>query len=236
MKNFISRNNLNRNLNFKKKRAFTLVEMMVSLGIFSIVSVVALGSLVRIITANQKAQSLQSAMTNINFALEAMSRDLRVGTSYHCWSDGNSQTLSPDSNNDIAVLGCQVNHDAVLDNSKTSVITFKSSRTMSSGGNTCSLINSYRFKNVGDALKPDIRLQKLEQTSCNPPQTIDPNGYLDMVSVSNVKITDYRLGVNTVNTNYPTVLVRIIGYAGSSERDKTYFDIQTTLSGRVPQL
>ena len=65
-------------------RGFTLVEMIVSLGIFAVVAVVALGALVRIMTANQKAQTLQSAMTNISFALESMSRELRSGITYHC--------------------------------------------------------------------------------------------------------------------------------------------------------
>jgi prepilin-type N-terminal cleavage/methylation domain-containing protein len=67
---------------YYSKKGFTLIEMMVSLAIFSVVAVVALGALVRIMVANQKAQSLHDAMTNISFALESMSRDLRMGINY----------------------------------------------------------------------------------------------------------------------------------------------------------
>src|SRR3989344_4857691 len=71
-------------INLKNSRAFTLVEMIVALGIFSIVAVVALGALVKIISANKKAQTLQASITNLSFALDSMSRELRVGTKYHC--------------------------------------------------------------------------------------------------------------------------------------------------------
>ncbi|MEK7501416.1 MAG: type II secretion system protein [Patescibacteria group bacterium] len=63
-----------------KKEGFTLIEMVVSLAIFSVVAVIALGALMRIISANQKAQAIQAAVTNVNFALESMSRELRLAT------------------------------------------------------------------------------------------------------------------------------------------------------------
>lgn len=217
--------------NVRANRGFTLVEMIVSLGIFSIVSVVALGAMVRIITANQKAQSLQAAMTNINFALEAMSRDLRVGTEYHCWNDGNSQPLTPGNENSIPYFGCLMNNNAVSNPSNTSVITFKSSRASSLG--TCNLLNSYRFINVPNPDgNVDIHVQKMEQNSCG--ETMQVSNYLDLISAPNVRITDYRLGV-TSGVHYPYVTIRLIGYAGKGERDRTDFDIQTTVSGRVPQ-
>ncbi|MES2216744.1 MAG: type II secretion system protein, partial [Patescibacteria group bacterium] len=68
------------------QKAFTLVEMIVALGIFSIVAVVALGALVKILSVNQKAQTLHQAMTNLNFSLESISRELRTGASLHCES------------------------------------------------------------------------------------------------------------------------------------------------------
>ncbi|MFA6459219.1 MAG: type II secretion system protein [Candidatus Paceibacterota bacterium] len=226
---------------------FTLVEMIVSLGIFSVVAVVALGALVRIITANQKAQSLQSAMTNLNFALEAMSREIRVGSEYNCWNDETNKTYTPGSGNQIILPGngnlafqyCPVNNIAVATPSNTSVITFKSSRSDTTVSPPCNLITSYRFINIGTASAPDIHLQKLEQDRCNPPAPIVPNGgqnpYLDVLSASNVRITDYRMAV-TNNSSYPTVFIRLVGYAGDAEKEKTYFDIQTTVSSRIPQL
>lgn len=74
---------------FKKKnnKGFTLVELMVAVAVFSIVMVTAASALLNVIEANRKAQAIKTAINNINFALEAISKDMRVGTGYEC-SDG----------------------------------------------------------------------------------------------------------------------------------------------------
>ncbi len=63
---------------------FTLAELLVSVAIFSVVVTVAIGALLTVLNANRKAQALQTVMNNLNFALEQMSRDIRVGTDYRC--------------------------------------------------------------------------------------------------------------------------------------------------------
>ncbi len=69
-------------------RGFTLVEMIVAVGLFTAVMVVAGSSLLAILDANRKSQSLSAVMNNLNFALEGMSRGIRVGSTYHCGSTG----------------------------------------------------------------------------------------------------------------------------------------------------
>lgn len=64
--------------------AFSLIEIMVSVALFSVVMVISVGSLLIMIDANRKAQALQSVMNNLNFALESMVRNARVGTDFHC--------------------------------------------------------------------------------------------------------------------------------------------------------
>jgi prepilin-type N-terminal cleavage/methylation domain-containing protein len=68
----------------KKAQGFTLIEVMVSVAIFSVVMVMALGALLALSTADRKAESLKAAINNLNFALDAMSRSIRTGTNYHC--------------------------------------------------------------------------------------------------------------------------------------------------------
>lgn len=57
---------------------------MVSISIFTMVMIVAVGSVFAIVDANKKTHSIKSVMTNLNFALESMTRDIRVGTMYGC--------------------------------------------------------------------------------------------------------------------------------------------------------
>jgi prepilin-type N-terminal cleavage/methylation domain-containing protein len=70
---------------------FTLIEMMVAVSIFSIVMLVSTGAIFSMVEANKKARAVQSVMTNLNFALESMSRDIRVGSGYSCESAAGSR-------------------------------------------------------------------------------------------------------------------------------------------------
>ncbi len=74
------------------RRGFTLIEMMVAVSLFTIVMLISMTTLVSIINADIKAQSLQSIIDNLNFALDDMSRTVRTGTTYHC-TDGQSDTF-----------------------------------------------------------------------------------------------------------------------------------------------
>lgn len=65
-------------------KGFTLIEVLVSVSIFAVVMLVATGSVFAIVQANKKTHTLKSVMTNLNFALESMARDIRVGKGYVC--------------------------------------------------------------------------------------------------------------------------------------------------------
>ena len=67
-----------------KQRGFTLIEMLVSVAIFSIVMVMALGALLSLSEANRRAELLSAATSNVNSSLESMSRSIRTGSVYHC--------------------------------------------------------------------------------------------------------------------------------------------------------
>jgi len=217
-------------------RAFTLVEMMVSLAIFSMVAVVALGAVVKIIAANQKAQSLQSAVTNLDFALESISRELRVGTTYECVksipNDGFDGT-----DGSMTSQGCDLDTTNAKNNDTgAQYIAFNSSRTCYAGGNPKSLATVYRFIYQNQ----NLYLQKAEQAGLNSihppsprcgPAVLDAN-FTDILSLDNITLSDYRLGVDTSGP-YPLVFIRLLGYAGTSDKDHTDFDIQTTISQRI---
>ncbi len=64
------------------QRGFTLIEMVVSVALFSIVMVICVGALLSLTTANRKAQALQSVVNNLNVAIDGMVRQIREGTMY----------------------------------------------------------------------------------------------------------------------------------------------------------
>lgn len=74
---------------------FSLIEMIVSLALFSIVVTITVGALLVLIASNQRFQNEQSVMTNLSFALDSMTREIRTGTNYFCASRPNYTSGPP---------------------------------------------------------------------------------------------------------------------------------------------
>lgn len=68
----------------KHQLGFTLVEILVSLSIFSIVLISTIGAFLKMTDVNKKIESVRNAMDNANLAMETMTRNLRLGTNYAC--------------------------------------------------------------------------------------------------------------------------------------------------------
>lgn len=195
------------------KKGFTLVEIIVSLAIFSIVAVVALGALVKIISANKKAQTLQSAITNLNYAMESISREMRVGSKYYL------DTTPPGSS--IGASNAPISLDDIDD----VYLSFESPKTAQLGTDTCQLIISYKFSKAGG-------IEKWRQAECDG---FPGSGSYSSTIDDNVMIDGYYLSLDDLSTAnaVPVATMRISGHAGVREREKTYFDVQTSISPRV---
>ncbi|PIQ35642.1 MAG: hypothetical protein COV32_02630 [Candidatus Yonathbacteria bacterium CG10_big_fil_rev_8_21_14_0_10_43_136] len=70
------------------RSGFTLVEMIVSLGLFTIIMFIATSALLSIVNTDRKARSVRVAADNLNIALEDMSRRIKTGSSYDCGAIG----------------------------------------------------------------------------------------------------------------------------------------------------
>lgn len=80
---------------------FTLVEMIVAVALFSVVMLVSVGALLSLVTANRKAQALQSVMNNLDVTLDGMARAIRMGTNFHCGSNQPYASTRDCSNGDV---------------------------------------------------------------------------------------------------------------------------------------
>lgn len=66
------------------QRGFTMIELVVSMGVFLVAAMISATAIISIMDGNRRAQAAKSAINNVNFALDSMSRALRVGTDYRC--------------------------------------------------------------------------------------------------------------------------------------------------------
>lgn len=71
------------------QKGFTLIEMIVSLGVFSVVVTIAVGALLILISSNRQLQNEQSVLSNLSFAIDSMTREMRTGSHYYCDSRSN---------------------------------------------------------------------------------------------------------------------------------------------------
>jgi prepilin-type N-terminal cleavage/methylation domain-containing protein len=74
----------------KYQKGFTLIEMMISMTIFSVIVVVGLEAVLSSVDQHTRSQDMRSVMDNLNFSLEDMSRNIRLGTNFHCMNPGES--------------------------------------------------------------------------------------------------------------------------------------------------
>jgi len=188
---------------------FTLVEMMVAIAVFSIVMVTAMSALLNVIDANNKARSLKTAINNISFALEGISKDMRMGTDYACGDDGNtSKTDCTGGVNTISFMSSKIG---------VGYIYYKQATTTLPNG-----------KNVGQIF------------SCVSTTGIGPcSGSYSAITSTEVNLTSvkfYILGEidSTLpagnGRTQPRMIMTVSGEAGSKEKIKTQFDLQTGVS------
>lgn len=72
------------------EKGFSLVELLVSLAIFSIIMTTSIGTLLTLVDANRKARNLVAIINAFDFSLDSMSRTIRTGSEYHCADDVSS--------------------------------------------------------------------------------------------------------------------------------------------------
>lgn len=65
-------------------RGYTLLELIVSLGIFSMVMLVVMGAYVTLISLDRQARANNQLAASLSFAVESMARSLRTGSEYAC--------------------------------------------------------------------------------------------------------------------------------------------------------
>lgn len=90
------------------KKGFTLVELLVSVGLFTVVAFFSLGALLSIYDGHKKTQSSKTVVDNLNLSIEDMTRTIRFGRNYHCTdigtlSDPRNCNNEPDNDTFLAV-------------------------------------------------------------------------------------------------------------------------------------
>jgi prepilin-type N-terminal cleavage/methylation domain-containing protein len=68
------------------EKGFTLIEIMVSISIFTIIMVSGIGALLTITRSYQASRDISTLSNSIHFAFDSLVRDIRIGDSYYSGS------------------------------------------------------------------------------------------------------------------------------------------------------
>jgi len=63
-------------------RGYSLVELIVALGLFSFVMTIATGGYLIMLSVNRNAQAITTGVNSLSYALESMTRTIRTGSKY----------------------------------------------------------------------------------------------------------------------------------------------------------
>ena len=146
---------------------FTLVEMLVSVALFSVVMVVALGALLSMSVATRRAEAINSAVNNLSSAIDSMSRSIRTGTNFHCTSNGTltspQDCTSPNPDSFFSYLafdGSQINYCLSAPDSQTTCAS-NSGTDMVCPSGTCAILRSIGGSAYVPLTAPEVNIKYL---------------------------------------------------------------------------
>jgi prepilin-type N-terminal cleavage/methylation domain-containing protein len=96
------------NLPLTTSRGYTLIELMVAVGLFALIMTLASGAYLMMISINRQTQNITAGINDLSFALETMVRSIRTGTGYNC---GSPNCSSGDSFYFTNTSGASVSYD-----------------------------------------------------------------------------------------------------------------------------
>ena len=82
-----------------KNNGFTLIELLVALGVFMVVMTITMSAFLNIIDIQKKTEAFRKVNDNLNFAMEAMMREIREGNNYSATDCGGAKFCFTDKDN-----------------------------------------------------------------------------------------------------------------------------------------
>ncbi|MDB5255144.1 MAG: seg [Candidatus Nomurabacteria bacterium] len=189
---------------------FTLVELLVSLGLFTVIVVAAVGSLYTVNQASVRINAMRTVLDNLNFATESMSRTIRTGQHIVCGGVANTNGVS----HNCSLADQNGRHNAIslsstIDGQAVQYVFGNNIATGVGEIDKCILINGQITSDSCIALTaPEVNIKRMEF-------------YVD--------------GADAVDGKQPSVMMIIQGQAVAGADNTQPFAIQTLISQRAAE-
>ncbi len=197
------------------KKGFTLVELMVTVGLFIIIITIAVGGFTNAVRTQRQVSSLISAQSNVSLVLEQMARQIRTGYLF-CNTIGNTQTgsgaLGTTPAGSVPDCGCTLSYPPAP-----------------SGSWTCNALDFYDAESNHILYSTSTTGALMESVNANPAQAVTGN------EVS-VRYLQFQLYGQVEGDHWTPRVTISIGIAPSSTDPAVASDVinlQTTVSART---
>jgi len=206
-----------RNRIHKKIEGFSLIEVLVSLSIFTIVVTICISTLYTLIEANSRSRNSQSIATNLTFTLDNITREIRTGRDYYCVLS--SSDPMPYEAGDETTLDCP-NGGAAF--------------SFNEGGQSLTGTTRNNSRRIAYRLF-DGKLQRRLGNGDAVGGVNDASDWLSLTSedVMIERLRFYVEGTQRGDDNAPIVTIFLSGVVGDDDVNQTAFSIQTTISQRL---
>ena len=191
---------------------FTLVEVLVSLALFTVVVVAAIGSLYTVNQASARVNAMRTVLDNLNFGTESMSRTIRTSQNIVCGGVANTSGLSkncPLGNANGG--GSAISMDSTIDGKAIQYVIGNNNQTGIGEIDKCILVNG-----------------QITANSCVAITAPEVN-----INVAKTKF--YVDGADAADGKQPSVMIIIEGQAEAGVNNTAPFAIQTLISQRAAE-
>jgi len=161
----------------KKSRGYTLIELMVAVGLFALIMTLVSGAYLLMISLTRQAQGMATGIDNLSFALETMTRTIRTGAYYNnsvdCLSGCTSFSVI-DSNNNTVTYALNPNNSIIQTIVSASGVAFQNNVPLTDPSVSVSTLIFYvsgTNKPPGDYNQPHVTITISGTVSYGPNRT-----------------------------------------------------------------
>jgi prepilin-type N-terminal cleavage/methylation domain-containing protein len=216
----------NKKYSNKVNQGFTLVEVMIAVGLFVIVMVAGIGAVISANNSHKKSQAQRAILDSMSFILEDMSRNIRLGKSYRCPAGVSTPSAIPGTDNISAPINGVSAEDCALGNEAVS-LAFESQNGSSTDDND--QVVYFFYDDDGDG---STSLYKSTNSGQDFFRISGPEVKFASAK-SGFTVTGATVGTSGPgDTLQPRVTIHLIGEI-FYKTISTPFDIQTTVSQRL---
>lgn len=204
----------------KGTRGFTMVEMVVAVGLFLTLMLIIVGSFLSITDAARKARSTRIALDNISAAVDYMAREIRLGSYFHCETDTVLGPGYPGADPNLQTRDCPYGADG---SSPGMLLAFEKFGGKMAAPSPTPWDDQLIFRVLNNRLE----------------RSINSGVNWEQLTASDIDITSFRLYVEGTasSADQPRITLVLRGRAGGNKiKTQVNFSLQTTLSARTPNI